>query len=337
MIEIMNLRQAISTPGFLENIIADAIYLRSSLIKNSHITAHRVFNAAGDGLPGLAIDRFEETLIISLYEELTPRDENALITEIARVLRPKSLYLKRRPREARLKANTERAEIAPIMPAWGEIMDTLKVLENGMKFEIRPGGDLSVGLFLDMRDTRAWVRDHIGARTVLNCFSYSCAFGVAANLGGATRVANLDLSRKVLDWGAQNYRLNLLEPKPLDFISGDVFEWFKRFERRQDRFDSIILDPPSFATSRHSRFSAAANYDDLVETAVKLLEPDGLLIACCNQARLSRLEFKKAVTRGLERADKGYNLVKSLSQSKIDFPVPDELEAPLKVMIFEVS
>jgi 23S rRNA (cytosine1962-C5)-methyltransferase len=333
----MTLRQAVSSPEMLENALIHANNARSGLLKNPITNACRVFNAAGDGLPGITIDQFAEIMVISLYEELPPQDEEKLIEEIARVLRPKSLYLKRRPQEARLKANTERAEIAPNAPVWGEPMEQVKALENGLKFEIRPGGDLSVGLFLDMRDTRAWVRDHIGDRNVLNCFSYTCGFGLAANLGGATRVVNLDLSRKVLDWGAQNYRLNLLEPKPFDFISGDVFDWFKRFSRRQDRFDCIILDPPSFANSKHSRFSAASNYDDLVANAAELLEPDGLLIACCNQARLSRLDFKKAVTRGLERADKGYNLVKSLTQSKLDFPVPNDLEAPLKVMIFEVS
>jgi 23S rRNA (cytosine1962-C5)-methyltransferase len=333
----MSLRSAIANPKLLENALWNANNARSSLAKKGITNAYRVFNAAGDGLPGLTIDQFSETMVISLYEELPPREEETLISEIARVLRPQCLYLKRRPQEARLKANTQRAEIAPTTPVWGEPIEHIKALENGLKFEIRPGGDLSVGLFLDMRDTRAWVRDHISNRSVLNCFSYTCGFGVAAHLGGAARVANLDLSRKVLDWGMQNYRLNLLEPKPFDFVSGDVFEWFKRFSRRQDRFDCIILDPPSFATSKHSRFSAASNYDDLVATAAELLEPDGLLIACCNQARLSRLEFKKAVTRGLERADKGYNLIKSLTQSKIDFPVPDELEAPLKVMIFEVS
>ncbi len=309
---------------------------RAPLEAARETNCYRLVNGAGDGLLGLTIDRFAGVLVVSLYEEVSSQLETSLLETIASVFEPRSIYLKRRPKEARVVANTHRAELAPNIAAWGIETPEVDVIESGMRFLIRPGGDLSVGVFLDMRETRSWLAQNIGSRRVLNCFSYTCGFGLAASLGGSSRLVNVDLSRKVLDWGQENYRLNNLEPRDMDFISGDTFDWFKRFARRNDTFEAIILDPPSFATSQRTRFSAANHYDQLVEEAAGLLEPGGLLLACCNSAKLSRLQFKKAIERGLKQAKRGYNLVKSLGQSSLDFPVPETEEAPLKVFALEV-
>jgi 23S rRNA (cytosine1962-C5)-methyltransferase len=310
---------------------------RNDLEASSHTNAYRLVNGEADGLEGLTLDSFDGVLVASLYEDLSELQEFALLETIASTLQPRSLYLKRRPREARVAANTEREFLAPDAPVYGETLEEIEISENSVKFLIRPGGDLSVGLFLDMRETRAWLRHNIESRTVLNSFAYTCGFGVTATLGGSARAVNLDLSRRVLDWGETNYRANSLLPKKFDFISGDVFDWFTRLARRGDTFGCVILDPPSFATSKFSRFSAASNYDELVESAVKLLEPDGLLLACCNHARLERRSFLSAIKRGLTKAGRGYNLIASLGQSQIDFPVTDDAEPPLKVFALEVS
>ncbi len=331
----MSLKALLLQPKTLEKRLGTAQARRKALHNSPDTNAYRLCNAAGDDLEGLTIDRFADVLVVSLYEDIGNL-EPELLECIAAIYQPKSIYLKRRPKEARVVSNTQRSELAPEAAAWGVDTPEIVVLENGIRFLIRPGTDLSVGVFLDMRDTRAWLRQHIGEARVLNCFSYTCGFGVAASLGSSSRVVNLDLSRKVLNWGQENYRLNGLAPKDMDFISGDSFEWFKRFERRGDTFDAIILDPPSFATSKTSRFSASSNYDQLVYQAVQSLETGGLLLACCNHAKLSRLQFKKAIQTGLQNANRGYNLLKSLSQSSLDFPVLDTEEAPLKVFTFEI-
>ena len=319
--------------GQFEALLEAAHGKRSRLQTATDTNAYRLVNGAGDDLEGLTVDRFAETLVVSLYNtDLEPQ----LLESIAKVFAPQSIYLKRRPKEARVVASTHRSELAPLGAVWGLQTPEVAILEAGRRFLIRPGGDLSVGLFLDMRQTRNWLQQNIGSGSLLNCFAYTCGFGVAAALGGAGRVVNLDLSKKVLQWGQENYHLNSLEPHSIDFISGDSFEWFERFARRSDRFSAIILDPPSFATSRHSRFSAVSNYDQLVAQAVHLLEPGGLLLACCNHSKLSRLHFKKAIARGLEGSRRGYNLLKSLGQSNTDFPVLPTAEAPLKVFALEV-
>ncbi len=104
----------------------------------------------------------------------------------------------------------------------------------------------------------------------------------------------------------------------------------------EDRFDVVILDPPSFATSKQMRFSAAANYDTLIELAASIVAPEGLLLACCNQEKLSKRNFYAQIKTGLKRAGRGFNLLESLGQSKLDFPTPEGLEPPLKVFALEL-
>ena len=93
----------------------------------------------------------------------------------------------------------------------------------------------------------------------------------------------------------------------------------------------VVLDPPSFATARSSRFSAAADYDKLAALAAPVVEPGGLMLACCNQAGLSRRAFLGLLERGLSRAGRRFSVLASLGQPDLDFPVADGLEGPLKV------
>src|SRR5207248_9319272 len=101
----------------------------------------------------------------------------------------------------------------------------------------------SVGLYLDAREVRAWVREHAAGKLALNCFSYTCGYAVAALAGGARRVVNVDISRRVLDWGAENAELNGQAVSRRDYIAGDVFEWLDRFAKKGEVFDLVILDP----------------------------------------------------------------------------------------------
>jgi 23S rRNA (cytosine1962-C5)-methyltransferase len=189
---------------------------------------------------------------------------------------------------------------------------------------IRPAIGLSVGLYLDGRPLRAWVREQARGLTVLNTFAYTCAFGIAAASGGAVRAVNLDISPKVLEWGKENMRLNLLDPQQADFIVGDVFDWLGRFGKRKTRFDLLILDPPSFSTTRRSSFSAASDYGHLIERASLALAPGGRLLACCNLANLKARRFEALVMDGLARARRAGRVEQRLGPSPVDFPMRGE-------------
>jgi 23S rRNA (cytosine1962-C5)-methyltransferase len=324
-------------PQLLRPLLGVARSRREVLAQHQRLTAYRIINADADGLPGLTLDLFDATLVLSLYLDLEPNLEALLIELIADVFQPRAIYLKRRPREARHVANIERDYVAPVDPVWGRATPELEVIEEGRRSLIRPGGDLSVGLFLDMRSTRSWLQGQVKNKKVLNAFAYTCAFGLASSLGSATRTVNLDLSRRVLDWGEENYRLNNLESERQDFIAGDVFDWLGRMQRWSDRFDLVILDPPSFAKSRLKRFSVSAHYNDLVALAAPVIASGGTLLACCNHAGLSRSAFLRSIESGVRDARRQVMRVTSLGADPIDFPILEGSEGPLKVFAIKLD
>lgn len=317
-----------SLPARLEAALAR----RAPLASDPRTTAYRLINGAGDDLEGLTLDRFEDVLVLSLYRDLSEAEERGWVDRIAHALSPRALYVKRRPREARVVATTQKAEVAPELPASGAPVESLVARENDVRFHIRPAQGLSVGLYLDMRQVRAWLSGRVRGKTVLNCFAYTCAFGVVARLGGAARAANVDLSRRVLDWGEENLGLNGVAPERRDFISGDVFDWLARFAKKGEAFDTVVLDPPSFASSRRRVFSAERDYATLAAAGAAVVARGGTLLACCNQASLGSVRFAAQVREGLARAGRQVRGQTSLGPSPIDFPSPGGQEPALKVL-----
>ncbi len=235
--------------------------------------------------------------ILSLYRDLSAEQETELAAACAEVLGLESVYLKRRPPEARHAANVNRALLSPADPLWGTPQPEVIALEDGLPYLIRPGSDLSYGLFPDARPARRWVREHARGR-VLNTFAYTCGFGLNAALAGAEVVKNLDLSRKVLSWGQQNYALSGLSAPGPDFISGDVFDWLGRYQRRGERFDLLILDPPSFARSQSGLWRSERDYARLAAQAAALLAPGGRLLALNNHAGVPGAQFRRTLLQG---------------------------------------
>lgn len=297
--------------------------LQSALAQRSDLPPHTdCFRWVDREVEGVTVDVFGRAAIVSYYRPSSPEEELKLAHALVEV-RPltSAVYVKRRPKEARTAQRV--TELAPAVPLLGEAISAITVQEEGTAFEIVPGNGLSVGLYLDARVARARVRSLARGRTVLNLFAYTCGFGLAALRGGATRAVNVDLSRRVLEWGERNYRLNGFAPERRDFIAGESFEWLQRFAKKGERYGLVILDPPSFATAERSRFSAAKDYAALVATAAPAVEPGGLLVACCNLESLSAEHFQAQVLKGLGAA----TVLEHFGASPMDFAQPSALKA----------
>lgn len=286
------------------------------------------FRWIDEELPGVTVDRFGPVAVLSVYDDAA--DEGATAEALAATAGIEAVYVKRRPREARKLANEAVDALAPPLPLIGTAVESLSVTELGARFEIRPGNGLSVGLYLDARDARAWVRANARGRTVLNTFAYTCGFGVAALLGGAKRAVNLDYSRKVLDWGGRNLALNSLPINRFDFISGDAFDWLARFAKKGEAFELVILDPPGFATTRSSRFTAERDYHRLVAAARRVVAPGGLLLAMCNVEQTDRA-FEDQLQHGLI-GRKAREVIR-FGASDVDFRQP----SALRCHVFELD
>jgi 23S rRNA (cytosine1962-C5)-methyltransferase len=260
---------------------------------------------------------------LSLYRPYSPEEEAALASELADSASLRAVYLKRRPRQAHREASQSPEQVAPSQPIWGEPVETIEAHEAGARFEIRPANGLSVGLYLDARDARAWVRAHSRGLTVLNLFAYTCGFGVSALLGGAARAVNVDLSRKVLDWGERNVTLNGFPADRRDFIAGDCFEWLGRFAKKGEKFGLVVVDPPSFSNTAGHRFRAETDYAQLVQAAQKVIAPGGTLLACCNLEGLGASQFERQVQTGLGGRGKKLG---AFGASAVDFGQPSALK-----------
>jgi 23S rRNA (cytosine1962-C5)-methyltransferase len=201
-------------------------------------------------------------------------------------------------------------------------------MEQAVRFIIRPSAGLSVGLFLDMREARRWIRSVAAGRSVLNLFAYTCSFGVCAMLGGAARAVNVDVSRTYLDWGQANYVENGLAADEQDFIFGDAFDWLRRFGRREQRFDLVIVDPPSFSSTP---FAVTQDYARLAAAAADVVSRGGLLLAATNHAQTSVRRFEGWLAEGIAGVGRRASIVRRWHEPAVDFPVAPGHHPYLKV------
>jgi 23S rRNA (cytosine1962-C5)-methyltransferase len=240
--------------------------------------ALRLLDGAGDGTPfaGLIIDDFAGRWLAQ-----TSRRGAKLPAWLREVTpAPRSIYWKQLDNKTRL---------APAHWHGQTISAPFAIREQGISYLIDFAAGYSPGIFLDQRDNRKAVRRLAGAgRQILNCFAYTCAFSVAAAIAGAGTVS-VDLSRRSLDWGRQNFAVNGLDSASgHEFLAGDVFAWLKRFGKQGRRFDGIILDPPTFSRDRAGRvFRAEEDFGELVALSAPLLAPGGWMLCTTNQRNLA--------------------------------------------------
>jgi 23S rRNA (cytosine1962-C5)-methyltransferase len=285
-------------------------------------TAFRLVNEEGDALPGLAVDVYGGHLVAQIYvseEWEVSRRERVL--DALDALGFDGIYLKLRPKQANLLVDTRRDDLAPREPVRGiAAPETLTVHEEGVPFEVRLGDGLSTGIFLDQRANRRAVRKLAEGRRVANLFAYTCGFSIVAALGGAARTVSVDASAAALERGRAGYTLAGI---PLDqrhsFAAEDAFAWLARTARKNERFDLVILDPPSYSSTKKRRFVAESDYHELVAAAAAVLAPGGRILASCNHRGLTRTKLRRMVHRGAIEAGRTIQQLKDLPDPS-DYP-----------------
>ena len=159
------------------------------------------------------------------------------------------------------------------------------ILERGVSYGLDFGAGYSVGFFLDQRENRRFVRQ-MAPRRLLNCFAYTCSFSVVAGLAGAETLS-IDLSRKSLNRGRDNFVRNRLATDHHRLLADDVFAVLPRLARKGERFDAIILDPPTFSRSRTGKaWQVEHDFERLLLTALEVAERDARILLSTNCTRL---------------------------------------------------
>jgi len=205
--------------------------------------------------------------------------------------------------------NEERETAKLLLGNEAESLQTITT-ENHLQFGIDFDAGYSVGLFVDQRENRRFVRQTKPNR-VLNCFAYTCSFSVAAASAGAQTV-NVDLSKKSLERGRDNFLLNSLAVEGHQFVADDVRPALGGFARRGEKFDMIILDPPTFSrTKGGAAFHIEKDFEELIVSALEVAERDARVLLSTNSGMLSEQALERMARYGLKRARRAGTLYRS--------------------------
>ncbi|OHC13355.1 MAG: hypothetical protein A3K25_13325 [Planctomycetes bacterium RIFOXYB12_FULL_42_10] len=297
-------------PESLHKIICKAWTLRSKYINHSATNAYRLVNSYGDALPEVTIDVYNKNLLVQYFKPYDNHIKNEIYHALNEILTPDSITEK-----LRLKGE----DIKTHLVSGKEILRNFVVLENGIKFNISflEGG--GTGLFLDQRDNRKKIQALAKKKEVLNCFCYTSSFSIYTSLGGATKTTNIDLSKKAIEWSKNNFLLNQLDVNNHEFIIGDVWDWLRRFQKKERTFDVIIIDPPSFSTSKTTVFTVEKDIPRLIGAGLNILREDGILAFSTNIAKINFSKFFQLLSRVKDFTQKTYKLIDVSSQG-LDYP-----------------
>ncbi|MCM2265426.1 MAG: class I SAM-dependent rRNA methyltransferase [Desulfuromonadales bacterium] len=309
-----------------QQINLDAAWLGSRLATAARLrcwlelgdtTVWRLVNGEGDGLPGLTIDRYGDYLLVQYYTLAWEPHLPAVVQALMATCRPRGIYGKFRPQQTRAAGGLVKGRLL----AGTGAPEPLVVVEHGLRYCVDLDSDLHTGLFLDQRRNRVAFRCQSAGQRVLNLFAYTGAFSVAAAAGGAERVTTIDVASRYLDRARENFRLNDFDPAGHEFIAGDCFVELEKLARGNRSFDIILMDPPSFSTTRESRFTTSGGTAELVQGALGLLPPGGLLITSSNHQKVDLADYLKELRRGALAAGRELQVIETAGQGG-DFPYP---------------
>ena len=229
------------------------------------------------------VERFGGDLLISHQDEITLE---ILATGLAEWSAEHGFVANRVFGKFLPKQNDERA--APVLLSGDAALPLVtSVQENGVRFGLDFGAGYSAGLFIDQRANRRFLH-HAKPRKVLNTFAYTCSFSVVAALVGAETVS-VDLSKKSIDRGRENFALNRIDAATHRFYADDVLDVLPRLARKHEQFDAIILDPPTFSRGNNGRkFQVESDLETLLLAAFEVATPRAKILLSTNCTRLNR-------------------------------------------------
>jgi 23S rRNA (cytosine1962-C5)-methyltransferase len=253
--------------------------------------AYRLLHGAGDGLPGFACDVLGPVAVIWVYGEALRSLGHQLAQAVIGFAQLTGAVVKLRARGG---ADAVEQEIV------GKVDDKHHANEHGASYEIHALSGLNTGLFTDMREHRRGLPRFAAGARVLNLFSYTGALGLACARGGAVSVTNVDTSTGVQAWAAGNFARAGFSGDKWKFEAGDAIRYLARAGRDKERYDLVVIDPPTFSTARGSPWVLDRDYPQLIAQAAAVIPPSGMLWLAANTHELGSLS--KLALKGLKTA-----------------------------------
>ena len=328
--------------------VDEALAARADLLSGDH-DAYRLIHGEGDYLPGIVVDRYGRFAVVKSYSAGMRRLLPVVARQVGTRLRLKGVALRGEPDDGAATtagahggghgggrggdgdvasgsgpadARHVDAVADPLTSLWGELPPPeVTVRENGMAFvaDLRRGQ--KTGLFLDQRENRALVGTVSRDRRVLNLFAYNGGFSVYALAGGARSVTSVDVSVAALEAAERNVRDNGLDPAKHVTEVADLFTALPAWATARERYDLVVLDPPSLANAAAQRRRALRAYHRLNRDAMRLVEPGGLLATASCTAQVAPEAFKEMLADAARAAGVRAQIVAERGHA-MDHPVP---------------
>jgi 23S rRNA (cytosine1962-C5)-methyltransferase len=261
---------------FFRARLAAALHLRGPILGlDGPGRGCRLVFSEADGLSGLTVDRYDRWLVAQFTALGLAVRRDLLAELLVEQVRPEGIEL----RTERGIGQLEGLELQD-GPIWGNVpAEPVTIEENGLRFLVHLSAGQKTGFYLDQRHNRQAAAALAGGRRVLDAFCYSGGFGLCAARAGAREVLGVDVSAPALELARANAQLNGLAN--LSFVRADVFAQMRALAEAGERFGMVVLDPPKFARARHAVEEALRGYRRLQTLALRMLEPDGILVTCC--------------------------------------------------------
>ncbi len=318
-----------SVVSFLRDRIADALACRRRLGLDPD--AGRIVYSEADFLPGLIVDRYGGWLVVQILTLGMDRWRGRIVEALRDLVQPEGIY-----ERSDLSVREHEGLAATKGPLWGEMRGVPEVLLDGLRLRVDVVNGQKTGLFLDQRQNWGLAGRYADGARVLDAFCYTGGFALHAARGGAASVLGLDISEDAVALARSNAELNGLEGR-CAFEAGNAFDRLRGLDAEGERFDLIVLDPPSFTRSRGAVEGAARGYKEINLRAFKILNPGGMLLTCSCSYHMSEEAFRGVVNEAAQDARRRVRLVEVRTQAP-DHPVlPAARETQyLKCLVLQV-
>lgn len=311
-VRLLTFRDEPVDDGFWAARIASAAALRKRLVSDT--TAYRLIHGESDLLPGLIVDRYGDVLVMQILSFGMDRRKERLADLLMKATGATAVYL-------RNDTNSRTLEGLPVEHGFlrGGGATTVDIHEGRARFLVDIEHGQKTGWFCDQRENRLATASLADGAAVLEAFCHTGAFGIHAALHGAASVLGLDVSRDAIAQARDHAAGNKVEGR-CEYREADAFEELRRIERAGDRFDLVILDPPSFARTKQAVPQALAGYKQINLRALRLVGPEGFLVSCSCSHHVSEEQFWSMLQDAAHDARRQLRLIERRSQAR-DHPV----------------
>lgn len=304
--------------------------------KTVDISSCRVIFGEADWLPGLVVDKFSDVLVVQSLALGIDRWKEEIISALKEYMAEDGISI--RGVYERSDAKVRRQEGMELQKGFlGPEFDTkVEILENGVRYLVDVKDGQKTGFFLDQKYNRKAVQRLCKDARALDCFTHTGSFALNAGIGGASHVLGVDASQLAVSQARENAALNGLDGR-MEFICADVFELLPELERKGEKFDVVILDPPAFAKSRNSIKNAVKGYREINLRAMKLVKEGGYLATCSCSHFMDADLFAKTIHQAAANVHKRLRQVEFKTQAP-DHPILWAAEESyyLKFYIFQI-